>query len=69
MFYKLFKLAFKKAFSIKNIKFTWQKTGLWPYDPPKVLDIFKKRLNTNILINTKAQDPNKVKTLYTLKSI
>ena len=69
MFYKLFKLAFKKAFFIKNIKFTWQKTSLQLYNPLKVLNIFKECLNTNILINIKAQDPNKVKTLYTLKSI
>ena len=53
MFYGLFKPVFKKAFSIENIKSAWQKTGLWPYDPPKVLDIFKERLNTNIPINTK----------------
>ena len=69
MFYKLFKLAFKKAFSVKNIKFAQQKTSLQLYDPLKVLDIFKERLNINILVNTKAQNPNKVKTLYTLKSI
>jgi hypothetical protein len=69
MFYRLFKPAFKKAFFVKNIKFAWQKTSLWLYNPLKVLDIFKERLNTNILINTEAQDPNKVKTLYTLKSI
>jgi hypothetical protein len=34
-----------------------------------VLDIFKERPNIDILVNTEAQDPNKVKTLYTLKSI
>ena len=54
MFYGLFKPVFKKAFSVENIKSAWQKTGLWPYDPPKVLDIFKERLNTNIPVNTKA---------------
>ena len=69
MFYKLFKLAFKKAFSIKNIEFAWQKTSLQLYNPPKVLNIFKERPNTNIPINTEAQDLNKVKTLYILKSI
>ena len=69
MFYKLFKPAFEKAFSVKNIESAWQKTSLWLYDPPKVLDIFKERPNTNIPVNTEAQDPNKVKTLYTLKSI
>ena len=69
MFYKLFKPAFKKAFFVKNIGFAQQKTSLQLYDPLKVLDIFKERPNTNILINTEVQDPNKVKTLYTLKSI
>jgi hypothetical protein len=54
LFYKLFKLAFEKAFSIKNIKFTWQKTSIWLYNPPKVLNIFKEHRNTNILINIKA---------------
>jgi len=69
MFYRLFKPAFEKAFSIKNIKSAWQKTGLWPYDPPIVLDIFKERPNTDILVNIDVRDPNEVKTLYTSKSI
>ena len=57
MFYRLFKPAFEKAFfvekafSVENIESAWQKTGLWPYDPPVVLDIFKERPNTNILVN------------------
>ena len=69
MFYGLFKLAFEKAFSIENIESAWQKIGLWPYDPPVVLDIFKERPNTDILVNINVRDPNEVKTPYTSKSI
>ena len=69
MFYRLFKLAFKKAFSVENIESAWQKTSLQLYDPLIVLNIFKERPNTNILVNINIQDFNKVKTLYTLKSI
>ena len=69
MFYKLFKLVFEKAFFVKNIKSTQQKTSLQLYDPLVVLDIFKERPNINIPININIRDPNKVKTLYTSKSI
>ena len=69
MFYRLFKLAFEKAFFVENIKFAQQKTSLWLYNPLKVLNIFKERPNIDILVNIEAQDPNKVKTLYILKSI
>jgi hypothetical protein len=69
MFYSCFKPAFEKAFYIKNIELAWKKTGLWPYDPPLLLDLIKARPNTDILIKNKEQDPNKVKTLYTSKSI
>jgi hypothetical protein len=41
MFYGLFKPVFEKAFFIANIMSAWSKTGLWLYDPPIVLDIFK----------------------------
>jgi hypothetical protein len=69
MFYGLFKPAFEKAFSIANIMSAWSKTGLWPYDPPIVLDIFKQRPNTDIPLRIEARDPNEVKTPYTSKSI
>lgn len=37
-FYKLFKPAFEKAFSEKNILSGWKQTGLYPVNPPAVLD-------------------------------
>jgi hypothetical protein len=69
IFYGCFKPAFEKAFCVKNIESAWKKTGLWLYDPSLVLDPFKARLNTDIPVKTEVRDPNKVKTLYTLKSI
>jgi hypothetical protein len=37
-FYKLFKPAYKKAFSEKNIWSGWEQTGLHPFNPARVLN-------------------------------
>ena len=38
-FYKLFKPAFDAAFSQQNITSGWKQTGIYPLDPPVVLDM------------------------------
>jgi hypothetical protein len=43
-FYKLFKPAFKKAFSKKNIISGWKQTGLYPLSPSTVLDQLSTKL-------------------------
>ena len=40
-FFKNFFLAYDRAFTESNIKSSWQKTGLEPFDPEQVLKIFK----------------------------
>jgi hypothetical protein len=37
-FYKLFKIAFNKAFCERNIRSSWKQTGLYPLDPSQVLN-------------------------------
>ncbi|KAI6788227.1 hypothetical protein KC361_g9166 [Hortaea werneckii] len=39
-FFSIFWPAFEKAFTKKNIASAWSNTGIWPFDPPKVLDSF-----------------------------
>lgn len=41
-FLRLFWPAWQKAFTEANIKSGWAKTGLWPFDPPVVMKMFKK---------------------------
>jgi hypothetical protein len=40
--FTIFYPAFDKAFSEENIRSTWRKTGIEPWDPAQVLDIFDK---------------------------
>ena len=42
-FFSIFWLAFKKAFTEKNIASAWSKTGIWPFKPQNVLQIFDPR--------------------------
>jgi hypothetical protein len=42
-FYSLFKEAFTKAFTEANIASGWRKTGLFPFNPPEVLDQLSTR--------------------------
>ena len=39
-FFSLFWPAFEKAFTRKNIASAWTNTGIWPFDPQKVLKSF-----------------------------
>ena len=39
-FFSLFWLAFEEAFTKKNIASAWADTGIWPFDPQKVLKSF-----------------------------
>jgi hypothetical protein len=41
-FYPLFRAAFNKAFTQKNIQNAFEKTGIWPHDPEKVLSKLHK---------------------------
>ncbi|KAI7705110.1 hypothetical protein KC353_g13077 [Hortaea werneckii] len=41
-FFLLFWPAFESAFTKKNILSAWSKTGLMPFNPSKVLDVFSK---------------------------
>lgn len=41
-FFSLFWPAFESAFTKKNIFSAWPKTGLMPFNPSKVLDVFSK---------------------------
>ena len=40
-FFALFWPVFQKAFSQKNIKSVWTKSGIWPWNPDLVLDAIK----------------------------
>jgi len=42
-FFKCFYPAWHKAFTEKNIASSWSKTGLFPFNPPLVLDKLKPR--------------------------
>lgn len=39
-FFSLFWPAFEKAFTMENIVSAWSNTGIWPFDPQKVLSSF-----------------------------
>ena len=39
-FWLLFYEAWKQAFTTKNVRSAWEKTGIYPFDPSKVLSIF-----------------------------
>ena len=39
-FFSIFWPAFQRAFSEKNICSAWSKTGIWPFRPEEVLEIF-----------------------------
>lgn len=41
-FYPLFRAAFHKAFTQKNIEHAFEKTGIWPHDPKQVLGKIRK---------------------------
>jgi hypothetical protein len=41
-FFTIFYPAFDKAFTEKNIRSGWRKTGIEPWDPAQMLDIFDK---------------------------
>jgi hypothetical protein len=41
-FYPLFRDAFNKAFTQKNIEHAFEKTGIWPHDPEQVLGKLRK---------------------------
>ena len=41
-FFAIFYQAFDKAFTAENIRSGWRKTGIEPWDPDQVLDIFGK---------------------------
>jgi DDE superfamily endonuclease len=40
-FWSLFYEAWKQAFTAKNVRSAWEKTGIYPFDPSKVLSIFQ----------------------------
>ncbi len=41
MFYRLFKVAWNRAFTAKNIKSAFAKTGIWPFNPKIVMSIIR----------------------------
>ena len=48
-FFKLFWPAFQRAFTAKNVLSGWEKTGLLPFAPSRVLDqITKQRPSTSV---------------------
>ena len=51
-FFKIFYQAFDQAFTAPNIKSGWLKTGLEPFDPEQVLQMFKKEEDKGIRAQT-----------------
>jgi hypothetical protein len=41
MFYGLFKVAWTYAFTTKNIKSAFEKTGIWPFNPEIVMSVIR----------------------------
>jgi hypothetical protein len=46
MFWSCFKVSWNKSFTELNILSAFEKTGLWPYNPTKVIKIISPRLIT-----------------------
>ena len=42
LFYPMFRAAFAESFTEKNIESAFEKTGIWPFDPKKVLSKIHK---------------------------
>lgn len=43
MFYPFFKKVWEASFMEKNIESTWKATGIWPYNPEKILLVYVKK--------------------------
>jgi hypothetical protein len=64
LFYRAFKPAFLKAFTEKNIKSAFEKPGIFPYNPKKVLAILTKPEPEPIVL-----EPQTIKTPMTCRAI
>jgi hypothetical protein len=42
LFWLLFKDAWDASFTTSNIESSWRKTGIWPFNPPIILDTIKR---------------------------
>ena len=68
LFYPMFRAAYLEAFTQKNIESAFEKTGIWPLDPKRVLSKLRKPELTpasSLAIN----EPDQLKTLITCRSI
>ena len=58
-FFKNFYSAFDKAFIETNIRSGWLKTGLEPFDPDQILNIFKKEGDDHPIASSAESTPSK----------
>jgi hypothetical protein len=67
MFWPLFKKAWEKSFTEKNIELAWEKTGIWPFNANRVLNEISPRPQTPPQDNASIEAT--LKTPYTSKAI
>ena len=68
MFYPMFLRAWRASFTKSNICHAWAKTGLWPFDPPIVLNSIKQPERViNELIKGVIKTPKSSKSLRRFK--
>ena len=66
LFYPLFREAFKEAFSKEHIERSFEKTGIWPFNPSIVINVIAK---PNILQPEISPKPQTPITSYTIRRI
>jgi hypothetical protein len=66
-FYGIFRPAWLESFTSENIQGGFKKAGIWPFNPPLVLDIIKRRPLTPPIPEDQARES--IPTPLTLKSI
>jgi hypothetical protein len=63
LFWPLFRDAWKLSFTTSNIESGWRKTGLWPFNPPLILDTIKRPVTPTSNQQTEIKNPTTVKGL------
>src|SRR5450432_2439480 len=66
LFYPLFREAFKEAFSKEHIERSFEKTGIWPFNPSIVINIIAK---PNILQPEMSPKPQTPMTSHAIRRI